>query len=301
MTMVKAGLAGLAGLAVGGVAWWLGPEVGVPVALGALTTGGALAVDHARVKSRRAIGRQRDALAKLQATADRLAEQTARRQDVWNSEKRVRESADRTFAQTEAMINLHQLVRVQSGMPATRGWAASPDFLLLLVSLVEQYRPRTIVDLGSGSTTLWMASAMRTYGVEGRIVAIDNEEKYAQLTRDALVAHGLEKFAEVRHAAISDTEFSGETWPWYDREMLADVENVDLLVVDGPPGVLRKHARYPALPALADRLAPQARIVVDDYGRPDEKELVARWREEFPGWRLRELAHEKGCAVLSRG
>jgi predicted RNA methylase len=293
---VKGVLALLAGALVGAASWWFGAQVGLPVVAVILTAGGLFGYDRIRAAARA----QQAATAKLQAAVGELTKQTARRTDVWNSETRLREGAERTFHQVEAMINLHSLVRVSNGMPATRGWAASPDFLLTLVSLVEQHRPTTVLDLGSGSTTLWMASAMRTFGIEGRIVAVDHDEKYAAHTRQALVAHGLEKFAEVRHASLTDLELAGETWPWYDLSVFADVRDADLLVVDGPPGVLRSQARYPALPVLADRLTARARVVVDDYRRDDETAMVARWREELPGWALRELPHEKGCAVLSR-
>lgn len=297
-TVIKVALAVVAGAAVGLVAWGLGSAVGIPLALGVVVAGGLLALDQVRVRTLRAVGAQNNAIRTLQ---HRLLDQTGKiRQDVFAAERRLKESAARDFAQAEALLNLHQLARVSSGMPTTRGWAASPDLLLLLVSLVEQHRPATVLDLGSGSTTLWMATAMRTHGIEGRIIAIDHDENYAELTRRAVVEHGLDKYADVRHAPLQDLELAGETWPWYSVDALADVQHVDLLVVDGPPGVLRSHARYPALPTLLHRLAPGALVVIDDYARPDETAMVERWRDEIPGWSLRKLQHEKGTAVLSR-
>jgi predicted O-methyltransferase YrrM len=296
--VIKIALAALAGAVVGFGAWWLGPAVGIPVALGLVVTLGLLALDQMRVRVLRTLGAQSSTLTSLQRSTKDQSDRV--RRDLGDTERRLKDIAVRDFAQTEALLNLHQLAQVSSGMPATRGWAASPDLLLLLVSLVEQRRPATVLDLGSGSTTLWMATAMRTHGMEGRIVAIDHDLTYAQLTQQALVAHGLEKYVDLRHAPLTDLDLAGEAWPWYDVDVLADVRDVDLLVVDGPPGILRSQARYPALPTLLDRLTPDALVVLDDYARPDETALVVRWREEFPGWSLRELAHEKGTAILSR-
>ena len=45
------------------------------------------------------------------------------------------------------------------------------------------------------------------------------------------------------------------------------------------------HSRYPALPALADRLAADALVFLDDADREPEREIVARWAEEVPDWR----------------
>jgi predicted O-methyltransferase YrrM len=288
------------GAAVGLGSWWLGLEVGVPVVLGVGAAGGLFGVGLLRVTAQRMTAEQQRGIAELRRALDGLAELGARRQDLAGIERRQKEARIADFTQLEALLNLHRLVPVQSGMPPTRGWAASPDLLLLLVSLVEQHRPATIVDLGSGSTTLWMASTLRSAGIEGRVIAFDHDATFAQQTRDALVAHGLEKFAEVRHAPLTEVEFAGEQWPWYALDQLTDVSGVDLLVIDGPPGTARPHARYPALPVLADRLTAHAHIVLDDYGRTEETEMVDRWQREFPGWTLRKLSHEKGTAVLSR-
>lgn len=292
----------VAGGVIALLGWALGGGVGVPVALGVAVAGGLLVADLLRVAQRRteaAVGRLHNDVRVLRDLRG-SQERGARRDDVFNAEKRLRESIERSFAQTEALLNLYQVVPTGVAMPASRGWAASPDILLHLVSLVGQTRPATVVDLGSGATTIWMGTAMRHYGVDGRIISIDHDEKFAAITRESVLAHGLAKFVDVRHAPLVEMDLAGERWPWYDQAAFADVERVDLLVVDGPPGVLRDHARYPALPVLAARLAPHARVVVDDYARSDETEMVRRWQSEFPGWTLRELRHEKGTAVLRR-
>ncbi|MGH9270032.1 MAG: class I SAM-dependent methyltransferase, partial [Ilumatobacteraceae bacterium] len=41
------------------------------------------------------------------------------------------------------------------------------------------------------------------------------------------------------------------------------------------------HARYPALPALRDRLLPGATVVLDDIERSGEQEVLRRWEDEF--------------------
>lgn len=61
---------------------------------------------------------------------------------------------------------------------------------------------------------------------------------------------------------------------------------VDLLLVDGPPGRTSKHARYPAVPALRDRLRPGATFMLDDCHRREEKETLHRWLAEVPGLSL---------------
>lgn len=210
--------------------------------------------------------------------------------------------ARREFHQYEALLNLHRLVSVRAAVPPSREWAASPDFLLLLASLVQDLRPRLVVELGSGTSTVWLAYALEAFDAPGRVVSIDHEARFCDRTRDALGAHRLDHLAEVRQAPLIDLEIDGKSWRWYDQARLADLAGCDLLVVDGPPGDLATLARYPALPLLHDILSPYARVVVDDYQRPEEREMVARWLENLTGWELVEYGHhEKGTAVLARG
>ena len=214
--------------------------------------------------------------------------------------KQTRRSLAKEFRQVDALLQLNRLAPVPEALPASRGWAASPDVLLTLVALVRELRPRLVVDLGSGLSTVYMAAALEAVGGEGRVVSIDHDAHFAELTCDLLRRQGLSGRAEVRVAELTELELEGEIWPWYARDELADLTEVDLLFIDGPPGTIRPESRYPALPVLAPQLGDRAVVVVDDYARPDERTMVARWMAADPRWRLEELRHEKGAAVLRR-
>jgi hypothetical protein len=59
------------------------------------------------------------------------------------------------------------------------------------------------------------------------------------------------------------------------------------------------HSRHPAVPALADRMALNGMIFLDDAGREPEREIVTRWSEEQPGWKFG-IDAASGIAVGSR-
>ena len=73
---------------------------------------------------------------------------------------------------------------------------------------------------------------------------------------------------------------------------------IDLLVVDGPPGLLRPQARYPALPVLRERLSPGASILLDDTHRADEREIVRRWLDEVEGLERAEVSVAHDATML---
>jgi hypothetical protein len=84
-----------------------------------------------------------------------------------------------TFRQVEALQNLSGILPTSDVLPATRGWAASPDLLLVLVDQVIAQRPSLIVECGSGASTLWLALALRRFGISGRVVALDHDPDFA--------------------------------------------------------------------------------------------------------------------------
>ena len=215
-------------------------------------------------------------------------------------EKRERRAMRVEFRQLEALMQLNAVVPLTEPMPPSRGWASSPDVLLTLVDLVREQRPRLVLDLGSGISTVYLAAALRAVDAPGRVVSIDHDVRFAEQTRRLLERQGLADRADVRVAELRAVELEGESWPWYALEAFSDLQDVDLLFIDGPPATSRPEARYPALVVLADRLRSDAVVVLDDYNRPDERTLVDRWTEADPTWSVTALKHEKGAAVLRR-
>ncbi|OJF13696.1 O-methyltransferase [Couchioplanes caeruleus] len=181
----------------------------------------------------------------------------------------------------EAMFQLFAEFTPRAPMPSSGDFALNPTDLLDLLYLVRLRRPQLVVELGSGTSTVWLAYALEKTG--GRLVSLDHDGDYARKTREQLDAHGLSAVAEVRTAPLTELAVDGKTYRWYDVEKLADVRDIDLLLIDGPPAATGPDARYPALHALQSRLAPVATVVLDDADRPDEQDAVRRWTENITG------------------
>lgn len=196
------------------------------------------------------------------------------------------------YRQGEYFAQLLSLVKFTGPLPPTRSWAASPDLLLTLMDLVRKNRPRLIVELGSGISTLVMAKASQG---RTKIVSIDHSEEFAQKTRNMLKDHGV-KNVEVRVAPLKK-HASGTDW--YDIALLKNLKNIDLLVIDGPPGSKNPKARQPALKEFESKLSPKAIIVIDDVNRDGERELAEIFAKAFPKKNLEILPHEKGSAIIS--
>ncbi len=182
------------------------------------------------------------------------------------------------LSEAQALAQLLTRFSPRAPLPIVGGWALSPSALLWLVDFVERAAPSMVVECGSGTSTLWLAHAVRERGA-GRVIALEHDAHFAEKTREMLRVHGLEDWAEVRLAPLTETTTPRGTFSWYDVEPPL-TESIDLLIVDGPPKTTGRLARYPALPVLTKWLSTGAHILVDDVSRPDEQEAVAYWLEE---------------------
>ncbi len=205
-----------------------------------------------------------------------------------------------TYRQLEALQNLTAIVPADDVLPATRGWAASPDLLMVLVDLIITERPSLVVECGSGASTLWLALAMRRFGIDGQIIALDHDPVYASKTRDFLARHNVSDLAEVRDAPLESFSLDGETYSWYTRQAWENLMGIDLLFVDGPPAATGRQARYPALPLLNGALSPVAVVVLDDLVVADMQQALRRWLDAYPDIDSQILPLEKQAAVLRR-
>jgi len=212
----------------------------------------------------------------------------------------IKREIRQTFRQLEALQNLTAMVPSHDVLPATRGWAASPDLLVVLVDLIIGERPSLVVECGSGASTLWLALAMRRFGVGGRVVALDHDPVFGGKTRDLLARHDVRDLAEVRDAPLESFGLDGETYSWYARRAWEDLTGIDLLFVDGPPASTGHQARYPALPLLSGLLSPVATVVLDDLVVPDMQKVLRLWLDAYPDFGSEILPLEKQAAVLRR-
>jgi len=174
--------------------------------------------------------------------------------------------------------------------PLNPGWQLSSRAMQEVVRHVLLDQPEVVVECGSGASTMWIGRALRQVG-EGRLISLENSADWVEIVAGMLRHEGLSG-VEVRHAPMEPVQAAGHEQPWYSLSALADVAEIDLLLVDGPPGRTHKLARYPAVPALRDKLRPGAVVMLDDCHRRDEKETLHKWLAEVPGLVLvREVDH----------
>lgn len=188
---------------------------------------------------------------------------------------------------------------LREGIPYTPKWTAEPDFLRIIVDHCLQAEPSSVLECGSGLSTLMLARCCQMNG-RGHVVSLEEGEKYSMGTTKYIERYGLEQYASVIHAPLKKISIGGNEYLWYSSQEIPD-RSIDMLIVDGPSGYLQKNSRYPALPVFYPILARSCRVFLDDAARPDEQEILDLWRSDYPDLVQIRTKAIRGCVILSRG
>ena len=202
------------------------------------------------------------------------------------------------FNQLSITDDLKRELDLPVALPPMRGWAASPDFLYLLLRHVRVAQPQTIVECGSGVSTLVLARSLQQQG-RGHLYSLEHEALFAEETRRRLQEAGLADWVTVITAPLTDHSKENQQFRWYDLRELPDVP-IDVLVVDGPPEKSGRAARYPVAPLLFARLSPSGVVFADDLTTSTMQQNLERWKKEFPELHAENKFVEKQCAVLRK-
>jgi predicted O-methyltransferase YrrM len=168
-----------------------------------------------------------------------------------------------------------------------------PDLAAVVAELVLETRPMSVVEAGSGVSTVVIGYALRRAG-GGRVLPLEDDPTFADEARSLIWTHGLEEVARVVHAPLVPYNLDGEKLSWYERSAWSPIETIDLLIIDGPSGETSRRARFPAIPLIGDRLSTHSIVILDDAHRRDERETLRRWRAALEDPEVRWLARRDG-------
>ncbi len=199
----------------------------------------------------------------------------------------------------QAYFSLYSFIDFKHSLPPMTGWAATPELALTLYEQIIDARPDHMVEIGSGISTLIAGYGFKQNN-KGTVYSLDHDPDFAQKTREQLEKHGLGDFGRIINTPLVQHQMDGEAWHWYNLENVDLPEQIDLLLVDGPPVKTSNKARYPALPLLYEKLSDHAVIILHDAHRKSESSIIEEWLSKYPEFENSLLDTEKGIAILKR-
>ncbi|MDD5217955.1 MAG: class I SAM-dependent methyltransferase [Candidatus Omnitrophica bacterium] len=205
------------------------------------------------------------------------------------------------YAQMESLFSIYSVLNLKDSLPEMRHSAISPDFARTMVSIILKHKPRLVVELGSGVSTLIAAYALQKIG-QGEILSVEHDPVYFETVQRYLSERHLDQIAKVVLSPLEPVKIKGKEWVWYRAGDFAALSAIDFVIIDGPPqyGQPAPMVRYPALPVLYPKLSPHASLILDDAMRDDEKKTLEVWQREFKDFSYRLIETEKGTGVLWR-
>ncbi len=196
-------------------------------------------------------------------------------------------------------LEIQKKLGFDTALPYTAQWSAAADFLNLLIEHCQKDKPSVVLECSSGLSTLVLARCCQI-NAHGHVFSLENGATFAKETRENLQHFDLSSQATVIDAALMPYQLEQKDFDWYAIDQLP-ASRIDLLVIDGPPGHIQHHSRFPALPLLYQRLNDRCTIFLDDAARDEEKEIVDLWLKQFPGLEHTFVDTERGCSILHFG
>lgn len=234
--------------------------------------------------------------------------------------KSIKTEVTNATKQLEAFFGIKSYFESGEVLGELHGWPISPDLGLYLIQQLEATPYDLVIEFGSGTSTQLMAKALaaiaQRHPTRAKPVqaAFEHLAQYHQKTLSVLQQSGHAQAVYLHHTPLSPYHApDGTAYAYYDCEdqLQACVHRIEnppelriFALVDGPPKSTGVHARYPALPLLLKHFKhAHIDLVLDDYSRPEEKEVAQKWVADLQalqmGHVLTEVELDKGACKLS--
>jgi predicted O-methyltransferase YrrM len=222
---------------------------------------------------------------------------------AYHAKRIVNRALDRSLRHHRDQIAMQQLAPLIGAYVPWSIMAMRPSAVTTILNDIVVNRRESIVECGAGISTLYIGRVLAQLD-RGHLHTVEDDPEWAAVVQESLTGAGIDSRVTLTAAPLGPGALAGGGARWYDEATVAALpaDAIDLLVVDGPVAAdhERRHARYPALPAFAPRLAPSCTVILDDIGRRGEQQVVERWEREF-GFRFDRRFTNGGIALATRG
>lgn len=211
---------------------------------------------------------------------DHLDSKIDRLERVMNSKlsetnRQIKNHERTNYQQLTQYMELRRVFDNDQVMPPLRGYAISPDLVFYLLSLLDRFKPRSILEFGSGFSSVVFSRYAHSEGA--KVVSVDHEPYFSKKSEAYVNEWGYDDHFNLIIADVKEQEVNGTNVFFYDRSPVEKHSGFDFVFLDGPPQKLGLKVRGGLLPLFRPLLSPGCIIVLDDYYRPGEREFVDNW------------------------
>ena len=181
------------------------------------------------------------------------------------------------------LINQH--FPIDHYFPLT-SFSINPTTVLHVINDTLINKRKKIVELGSGFSTLVIASFLRKADAEIQFISIEHDGHWLEQVQKMLNRNDLTNYVKLVHVPLRERQIDNKLKIWYDTEIIdsvfaSTIDKIDLLLVDGPPAYLDLKIRESALPAFIKHMAGSFSVFLDDTNRNSESMIASVWAAKF--------------------
>ncbi|MHA1213004.1 MAG: hypothetical protein ACTSSH_11130, partial [Candidatus Heimdallarchaeota archaeon] len=151
------------------------------------------------------------------------------------------------------------------------GFAGNASLLYMLLKMLYREQPKTVLELGSGQSTLF-TSRYTEANDKAKLLVLEDYEEWHERFKSKVVKNDRIRFI---HSPLEEIKIKNRKCLWYSTKILAEEDTkYQLILVDGPIGTYR-FSRVGILNFIPKILDPENfTIIFDDTSRKGELDTI---------------------------
>ena len=176
------------------------------------------------------------------------------------------------------------------------GWSIGETaFERIITTLLEMSSVERILEFGSGPSSIRLAMAFS----EAEVLSIEGDWRNFAETTSLMQTFWDKRNLSIKYRPITLESYGDAEFLTYEDGMFWE-EEIDCVIIDGPP-VYTLRGREAGLYQVYDQVKIGGLVVLDDFRRSFEKQIVENWLSVYPGsFKVEIIREEHHLAVLRK-
>ena len=177
------------------------------------------------------------------------------------------------------------------------GWSIGEAAFERIATLLLQISPvERVLEFGSGPSSIRLAMAFP----EAHVLSVEGDWRNFRETTDLMQKFLDKRNLSIKYRPITLESYGDAEFLTYEDGMFWDgQEEMDCVIIDGPP-VYTLRGREACLYQVYDQIKIGGLVILDDFRRSYEKQIVENWLSVYPGSFAVEIIREDHHLVVLR-
>ena len=160
------------------------------------------------------------------------------------------------------------------------GWSIGETaFEGIATTLLQMSPVEKILEFGSGPSSIRLAMAFS----EAQVLSVEGDWRNYAETMNLMQTFWNKRNLSIKYRPITLESYGDAEFLTYEDGMFWDgQEEIDCVIIDGPP-VYTLRGREACLYQVYDQIKIGGLVILDDFRRPFEKQIVENWLSVYPG------------------